>query len=417
MLSPRSLWYNFRMMKFPEGFLWGAATAAYQVEGDNVCSDWWEWEKAAGKENSGQACRHYELFRQDFDLAKNLHHNAHRLSIEWARVEPEEGQFSEEALRHYADVLRALRDCGIEPVVTLHHFTNPAWFARAGGWESAGAVRLFERYCERTVRALAKHIHFWITINEPTIYVSHAYLFGVWPPQAKSLRRMLRVERHMLSAHVKAYRLIHRIYKETQLPKPAVSISQHMMAIVPCTQSLKNRIGVYLRHKLFNERYLDALARRGTLDFIGVNYYSRQLVDVKTWGLRNLIADVCENNHHPVPKNALGWDIYPEGLFQLLMKLKKYRLPVMVTENGICTPVDSVRWDFIRSHLESVHKAIGQGVPVTGYLYWSLLDNFEWDKGFGPRFGLIDIDYTTCKRTVRESALQYAKVCQTGILQ
>ena len=396
--------------------MWGAATAAYQVEGDNRHADWWHWEKKAGKENSGSACRHYELYKMDFDLAKGLHHNAHRLSIEWSRIEPEQGRFSAEVLDHYIEVLKALRARQIEPVVTLHHFTNPAWFSELGGWEAQKAEESFIRFVDHVVRALAAYVRYWITINEPTIYVSHAYLFGAWPPQAKSFLRAKRAESHLVAAHIKAYRLIHRIYREKKIPAPAVSISQHMMALVPCTQDLKNRLGAFLRHKLFNEGYLDTFARHKTLDFIGVNYYSRQRVDVKKWGLRNLFADVCEKNHDPVPANSLGWDIYPEGLYQVLLKLKKYKLPVMVTENGICTAEDTQRWEFIAAHLKAIHRALEEGVPVTGYLYWSLLDNFEWDKGFGPRFGLIDVDYKTHQRTVRESAKKFARVCASGVL-
>jgi len=168
---------------------------------------------------------------------------------------------------------------------------------------------------------------------------------------------------------------------------------------------------------MFNEEYLDALCRNKALDFIGLNYYSRQLVDVEKWGIGNLFADVCKKNHSPVQKNALGWDIYPEGLCDLLLKLKKYNLPVMITENGICTSDDRQRWEFIAGHLTSIHKAMKAGVPVAGYLYWSLMDNFEWDKGFGPRFGLIDIDYKTQQRTVRESAVKFSQVCKTGILE
>jgi len=404
------------MIQFPKDFFWGAATAAYQVEGDNIHADWWRWEKETGKENSGPACRHYDLYEQDFELARRLHHNSHRLSVEWSRIEPEEGKFSETVLQHYVDVILALKARNIEPVVTLHHFTNPVWFANTGGWENKKAVDLFLRYCRFVIESLSKHVRYWITINEPTIYISHAYLFGVWPPQVRSVLRMRRVGRHMLEAHVRAYRLIHQGYKDLSLPKPQVSIAQHIMALVPCTQSLKDRFAAWLRHKIFNEEYLDILCRRKALDFIGINYYSRQLVELKRWGLKNLFADVCKNNHHPVKKNSLGWDIYPEGLYDLLVKLKKYNLPVMITENGICTPEDNLRWEYISGHLESIHRAMEQGVPVLGYLYWSLLDNFEWDKGFGPRFGLIDIDYKTQQRTVRESAVKFSRVCETGIL-
>ena len=404
------------MIKFPQNFLWGAATSAYQVEGDNVNADWWEWEKEAGRENSGPACRHYEFYKQDFDLAKSLNHNAHRLSIEWSRVEPREGEFSEEALRHYVDVIRALRARQIEPMVTLHHFTNPIWFSHSGGWTNRLSVARFARYCEVVVRALAKDVHYWMTINEPTIFISHSYMFGVWPPQVKSYRIARDVHDHMIAGHIRVYRLIHKIYKDLNLPAPAISIAQHIQALVPCSGNLKNRLAVYLRNKLYNFEILDQLRRHRAMDFVGVNYYSRQLVDLKKWGIGNLAWDACEKNHYPVKKNSLGWDIYPEGLFQVLLKLKKYNCPVVITENGICTSDDNQRWEFLCAHLKNIHLAMAGGVDVVGYLYWSLLDNFEWDKGFAPRFGLIDVDYNTYQRTVRESARRYAQVCKTGVL-
>ncbi len=405
------------MIKFPQDFLWGAATSAYQVEGDNANSDWFQWEKEFKKEHSAGACRHYQLYEEDFELAKSLNHNAHRLSIEWARIEPQEGKFSNEELNHYIAVILALRKRNIEPVVTLHHFTNPVWLSKKNGWENKKTVDYFLRYCDFVVRSLGKHVKYWTTINEPTIYSSHAYIFGVWPPQIKSLKRALKVKDNLVRAHIKAYRLMHGIYKELNLPKPAISVAQHMQAFLPCSPTLRNRLAAYLRHKFYNLGIIDTIRRHRAIDFIGLNYYSRQLVDLKGIGIKNLAADVCCDNHHPVRKNSLGWDIYPEGLLQLLLKLKKYDLPVIITENGICTDDDNLRWEFIREHLKNIHLAIEKDVKVTGYLYWSLMDNFEWDKGFSPRFGLIDIDYKTYKRTIRESAWKFAGVSKNGMLE
>jgi beta-glucosidase len=405
------------MINFPRTFLWGAATSAYQVEGENANADWWQWEKDTGRENSGLACRHYEFYEQDFDLAKSLNHNAHRLSIEWSRIEPDEGKFSQAELKHYIDVIVSLRARNIEPLVTLHHFTNPIWFSKSGGWERRRSADKFLRYCDFVVRSLAKHVHYWITINEPNVYVSHAYILGVWPPQAKSLLKAKAVEDSLILAHIKAYRLIRKIYKELNILRPSVSIAQNIQAFIPCTANLKNRFAAFLRDKWYNFGFLDKLMRHKTMDFIGVNYYSRQLVELQKWGIGNLTMDVCRNNHYPVKKNSLGWDIYPEGLYKALLKLKIYNLPVIVTENGICTPDDNLRWEYIREHLRNIHLAMEKGVNVKGYLYWSLIDNFEWDKGFGPRFGLIDIDYNTFKRSIRESARLFSQVCKTGVLE
>lgn len=404
------------MIRFPKDFLWGAATSSYQVEGDNANADWWPWEKRAGKQPSGRACRHYKLYPRDFDLAKKLHHNAHRFSIEWSRVEPKEGKFSEKEIQHYRDVVAALRKRGLEPVVTLHHFTNPVWFSESGNWVHAKSVDRFLRFCDVMVRALAQDVHYWITINEPTIYLSHAFMLGVWPPQEKSLLKAAAVEEHLVSAHLKAYRLIHEIYQEHGLPAPAVSMAHHLMAFVPCKTDMRNRLATYFREQLFNMVLLDRVMVHKAMDFIGVNYYSRQLVELGQWGKDNWVTDVCQKGHHAVKKNSLGWDIYPKGLYEVLMKLKKYDLPVMITENGICTNDDRERWDFIHEHLKYIHRAMRRGVRVTGYLHWALMDNFEWDKGFTPRFGLIDINYKTLKRTVRPSAKKYGQVCKTGFL-
>jgi len=405
------------MVKFPQNFLWGAATSAYQVEGGNSNADWWQWERDLGKENSGDGCCHYRLYEQDFELAKNLNHNAHRLSIEWSRIEPQEGKFSQSELKHYLDVILSLRARNIEPIVTLHHFTNPVWFSKSGGWENSRSVAYFLRYCDFVTRGLAKYVRYWITVNEPTVYVSHSYIFGAWPPQAKSLLKAKTAQDHLIWAHIKAYRLIHKVYKELNFFKPSVSIAQHMQAFVPCTDNLKDRLAVILRDRWYNFGFLDKIMRHKSIDFIGLNYYSRQLVELQKWGIGNLAMDVCKNNHHPVKKNSLGWDIYPEGLYELLLKLKKYDLPVIITENGICTQDDNLRWDYIYGHLRNIYFAMERGVNVTGYLYWSLMDNFEWDKGFAPRFGLIEIDYKTYKRTVRESARKFAGVCKTGLLE
>jgi len=405
------------MLSFPKGFLWGAATSAYQVEGGNLSSDWWEWEeRVKARETSGEACRHYELYLQDFDLAKSLNHNCHRLSIEWSRVEPAEGEFAAGELEHYQRVIRALRERSLKPVVTLHHFTNPAWLARIGGWRNKDAAGYFLRYVEKVVGLLAGEVDFWVTINEPMVYTYFSYLLGLWPPQDRSLWHARQVTNSLLDAHIRAYSLIRDIYQKNNLAYPKISIAQNMQAFVPCQPTLRNKLAARLRHKHYNLEFIERARRAGALDFIGVNYYSPSWVELGGWGLHNFTSDVCKAGHQKLRKNSMGWDIYPQGLFDLLMSLKKFGLPVFILENGICTDDDSLRWDYIREHLESAHKAMRAGVELMGYVYWSLLDNYEWDKGFGPRFGLIAVDYHTYERAVRESARKFSAVCQTGNL-
>lgn len=405
------------MIKFPKDFLWGAATSSHQVEGDNLNNDWWEWERQGkSKEPSGKACRHYTLYREDLDLAKQLGHNAHRFSVEWSRIEPKEGVFDPQELEHYRRVIRAVKERGMEPLVTLHHFTSPQWFAARGGWENRGLVKYYLRYVEYIVGNLASDVRFWITINEPNIYAYLSYVTGVWPPQKKEPLAACRVMGNFAQAHINAYRAIKGIYKKNGLAEPMISIAQNMQALEACSPGIRNKLAVYLRDRIFNFAFINKVARKKALDFIGLNYYNRGLVEVRGWGVRNLFFDLCESNHKPLPRNSLGWDIYPEGLYLLLRKLKRYRLPVFILENGICTEDDALRWDFIRAHLDSAYRAIKDGVKVMGYIYWSLMDNYEWDKGFAPRFGLIGIDYATYERKVRPSAEKFAGACRTGSL-
>jgi beta-glucosidase len=404
-------------MEFPQNFLWGAATSAYQVEGNNVHSDWWEWEKRIGlKETSGEACRHYQLYEQDFTQARELGHNAHRFSIEWSRIEPAQGNFSETELEHYLNVVLSLKRLGLEPIVTLHHFTNPYWLAKTGGWLNKKAIDYFLRFTEKVVCRLCEHVRFWVTINEPLVYIYFSYILGDWPPQEKSFFKAKEVFSNLIKAHTEAYRIIQRIYAERKINRPLVGLAKNLQAFVKGNNSLRNRFAVYLRNAYFNFHIIERLKRTNTLDFIGINYYTRMLVDAKSWGLRGLLLDKKEDAASDVKKNSLGWDVYPQGLYDLLLSFQRFKLPLLILENGICTDDDNLRWDFIRQHLQKIRLAMEKGVNILGYIYWSLLDNYEWDKGFSHRFGLIEVDYKTYARRPRESAKKFAAVCRTGEL-
>jgi beta-glucosidase len=406
------------MMKFPDKFLWGAATSAHQVEGNNTNSDWWKWEQqGGGKTPSGPACGHYERYQEDFDLVQSLGHNCHRLSFEWSRIEPVPGEFSADAISHYKNVISALRQRNIEPVVTLHHFTNPQWFSSMGGWAGKHAADRFCSYVERVISEFSGSVTYWVTINEPLIYLFFSHIAGDWPPNRHSLFETAMVRKNMIRSHIRAYRLIHAIYRKKGLDSPQVSIAHHMPAYEACTAGVRDRFSVWLRKTLVNYNLLDILAKHKTLDYIGVNYYSRTLVHTDSWLVRDLMIRSCPHKHDTLAKNSLGWEVYPQGIFDILMSLRTYRLPVFILENGICTDNDLLRWDYIRGHLAKVYEAIRQGVCVIGYTYWALMDNYEWDKGFDPRFGLIEIDYQTGKRTVRESARHYSRVCSTNQLE
>ncbi len=412
-------------------FLWGVATSSHQVEGNNSASDWWAWEEQGRvKYPSGLACDHYHRYPEDMEIFAKLGHTAHRFSLEWSRFEPEENVWKEETFRHYEDVLKEIRARNMEPVVTLHHFTNPQWFARRGGWLEEDAVFYFERYVKQVVKALGSYVKFWITINEPLVYLFHGYLTGLWPPGHQSVGDCKKVFRNLLKAHIQAYHAIHQIYEQTQ-QAVWVSIAHHMTSLAPCRSNrIEDHIIAYLRNWFSNFLFLDAavsgflfypgffcemLPGRETLDFIGVNYYTREFIRFP--GLSHLasLGDACPKDHHLAeikPQNSMGWEIYPEGLYSLLSKLQRYRLPVLITENGICTEKDTERSKFIQDHLGAVQQAIAQGVPIFGYLYWSGLDNFEWDSGFEPKFGIVEVQSENLERKVKDSAYVLTENCR-----
>ena len=418
---------NFR---FPAGFLWGAATSSHQVEGDCRQNDWWAWEQA-GKvaQPSGAACEHYQRFRDDFDLARQLNHNAHRLSLEWSRIEPEEGRFSPEGLAHYREVLEALRERGIEPVVTLHHYTLPVWLAERGGWELPGVEQLFARYVGRVLDEFKHLVRWWITLNEPVVHVFKSYVIGQWPPGKQDYGAAFGAVRHMLRAHVLAYHEIH-----ARRPDAMVSVAKHALALTSCNpRRLLDRVSVKVRGYVFNDLFLDALhtgalrvpglfwerlPQARTLDFIGLNYYTRDFVHNTGIHLPGLLGEVCTLEHHRNvgKRNDLGWEVYPEGLGHFLRSYSRFKLPILITENGVPAAQDEDRWSFINLHLWQVARAINDGVPVAGYLYWSLLDNFEWADGYQARFGLVGIDFATQERTVRGSARRLARVIDENSL-
>jgi len=395
---------------FPKGFLWGAATSSHQVEGANTNNDWWFWEQQGKtKTSSAKAVNHRQQFDQDFQLAQQLNHNAHRFSVEWSRVEPHEGQFDNDAVRYYQEVILSLKAKNIEPIVTLHHFTNPKWFFDQAGWLNTQSPLLFSRYVEKTVGMLGKNVRYWITVNEPGVFAYYSYLTGIWPPGEKSITKCMRVIRHFIKAHRLAYHKIHEIYKSRGWPQPQVSIAKNLIPFQVCPKSNNAfcHFGVYLRHKMFNMYLLDKIKKE--IDFIGVNYYFRDIISNDRTSSFGLLGGKCNTVHHHVQHvNTMGWDSYPEGIYEILCWLKKYQKPILITENGTCEEDDHLRWEFIESHIQQVQRALAIPVQVIGYLYWSLLDNFEWHHGFEPRFGLLEVDYKSFQRTVRQSAQQFA---------
>jgi beta-glucosidase len=400
--------------RFPAGFLWGAATSSHQVEGNNRFNDWWEYEQAGRLPYaSGEACRQYELYTRDFELARSLGHTAHRFSIEWSRLEPEEGHWNEEALAHYRDVLHAVRSNGMEPVVTLHHFTNPAWFTRRGGWTRVDSPDLFARYVARLVPTLRDAVKFWLTINEPTVYVTQGYVTGEWPPCRRGAwAGAARTLRNLARAHVAAYHVLHELRADAM-----VGFAHSAPVIQPCNpRRAGDRQVARVRDYVLNEVFFRLIGsraepppRNAALDFVGLNYYMRQIVRRSGLGLGAVVGHVCRSDHHERgPMSTMGWEMYPAGLTTMLQRFSKRGLPIMVTENGIATEDEQLRRDFLVEHVAAAADAIEGGVDLIGYLYWSLIDNFEWAFGTAPKFGLAAVDFATQERRPRPVAEDFA---------
>lgn len=403
--------------RFPPDFLWGAATAAHQVEGDNRASDWWAAETAGLlPHRSGRACDHLRRFEADFDLARAFAHNAHRLSLEWSRLEPEPGVRDEAAFAHYARVLDALRGRGLEPVVTLHHFTAPRWFAERGGWLAADALECFAAHVDAVVDRFGHAIRWWITVNEPTVLAKHGWVTGDWPPFRRGRWDLaFRVIRRLCAAHRLAYRRIH-----AQVPGARVAFAHSIPWIEPCdpTRAL-DRLAARLRTAFLVDWPFALVheAGRPLLDYVAVNYYTRSIVCWRPSGRALLFGADCHEDHHgPRRFDDLGQELWPTGLLEVLRRVARLGLPILVTENGIATEDDELRLAHLRGHLQALAQALAEGVDLRGYLHWSLMDNFEWAKGTTARFGLAATDFATLERRPRPAMRLLAEVARTGRL-
>ena len=418
---------------FPKDFFWGAGTSSHQVEGNNTNNDWWQWEQHLPlKIRSGQAADEWNRSEEDFLIAQTLGFTAYRFSLEWSRIEPAPGQFDDSALAHYRQMILSLKSKGIEPIVTLNHFTIPIWFLNQGGWFSDKSPELFARFTQKTTEVLGSDVHYWITLNEPAVYTYKSYMIGQWPPAEKSTKKAFKVIQNLGKAHVLAYMKIKEVYAQKGWKAPMVGIAQQVLIFAPCSpSSLWDRISARLRDQVINHLFVQALIqgkarvlgffsirlpKAKTLDFIGLNYYTKEYVHSRGFLFSDILGGECALEHPGVKKNNLGWEIYPQGLYRFIKDFSKYKLPILISENGICTNDDTERSDFIIEHLKFVARAMKEGANVIGYLYWSLLDNYEWADGFAPRFGLIEVNYATQERKVRDSARKFAEIIKSGKL-
>jgi len=404
------------LARFPKRFLWGASIAAHQVEGGNH-NQWSVWELEHAKslaaqakyqygdlENwddikkealdpanyiSGRATDHYERYVHDIATAKKLNMSALRFSIEWSRLEPQEGRWDSAAIDHYKRYVAELKRQGIEPILTLMHFTLPVWFAEKGGFEQRGNVKYFVRFAEKVLNELGRDITYIITINEPEVYAFESYYQGHWPPGQQSKRALISVLSNLALAHNKAAKMIHGINRRYK-----VSIAKNSNYFYAGDNAVLSIRSAGVMQYMQDDYFLRKVTK--TCDFLGVNFYfSNRVYGYRIHNPNERISDV-------------GWDMSPDDLEHVLERLhRKYKLPIIVTENGCADASDEKRQWWLTRTILALQRALAEGVDVRGYLHWSLLDNFEWDKGKWPRFGLVEVDYDTLERRIRPSGKKY----------
>jgi beta-glucosidase len=425
------------ILEFPRGFTWGVATSAFQCEGAATSPDssWTRWEALghvrAGN-RSGIACDWWENAERDFDLARDLGIGSLRMSIEWSRIEPQPGRWDEGALERYRDMAAALRERGIEPMVTLHHFTNPIWFEISGAFLRDDAPDLFARYVARAVEAIADLCDTWVTFNEPNVYTTEGYVTGHFPPGLRGRAGLAtRAQANIARAHARAYRAIHE-----GLPGARVGWAHHCATFKPARDRRPlDRLVASLYDRSFNEPFPHALRHgrmpsalggrlagdlgeaRGTFDFAGLNVYAliRTAFDLRhareLFGRRVVPAEAIRGD--PTSDDLFG-EPYPEGIAEFAARLAELGRPVYVLENGFPDRADRVRPRVIAKAMHAMHDAIAHGVDLRGYYHWTLVDNFEWYSGWDLRFGLVELDEQTQQRTPRPSARLYSAIAASN---
>lgn len=418
--------FNIVQEVFPDDFMWGTATAAHQVEGNNDNNNWYAWEHTLNEDQqatihnndkSGAAADHWNRYPQDIQLMKDLGMNAYRFSVEWSKIEPERGLINVAAIQHYHDLVDSLLAEGMTPMITLHHFTQPIWFDELGGFEKEENINDFVKFSRRIFEEFRNKVEYYCTINEPNVFVTGGYVRGDFPPGKKDPQLAGEVLFNLLKAHTLVYRTI------KALPggqKVKVGIVKDIFVFEP-----KNRFnpGDWLVartvDKAFNESTLSYLKTgvfnfefppvsitkkyqygKGSYDFAGLNYYSHIIFDFSFDQDKALEPYMPEDEI----KTDMEYTMYPEGLYTAIKRIATLGAPIIITENGVADHDDDIRGAYIQKHLAAVSQAMKEGYDVDGYFYWSLMDNFEWAEGYEMKFGLYALDTLTQERTLRKGA-------------
>jgi beta-glucosidase len=385
-------------ISFPEGFLWGTATAAHQIDGGINNHDWWAWEHnpdSGCAESSGDACDSLRRWPEDIDLVATMGLQAYRFSLEWSRIEPAEGEYSLAALDYYRSICAACRQRGILPVVTFHHFTTPTWLTARGGWEAADAPEAFSRFVTRAAASMGDLIGWACTINELNLIGVMGYALGSSPPGVKDdFTRHLAVNDSIVRAH----RLAVDALRSGPGDYPVgLTLSMDEMVADPGGEGVLEAAQEILEDRFFRATEGD--------DFIGVQCYSRV----------HFGPEGQAPNEPGVPITQMGYEYWPQGVEYCARRAAAMTgIPVLLTESGIATDDDAERISYLTEVLRGVRRALDDGVDIRGYFVWSLLDNFEWSNGFGPKFGLHSVDPTTFARHAKPSASWFGAVAQTN---
>lgn len=412
---------------FPRGFLWGTATAAHQVEGGNTNNNWHRWEhipgKIKGEDKSGLACDWWGgRWKEDLRRAKESGQNAHRFSVEWSRIQPTPDTWDEEALERYLEMLRWMEKNGITPMLTLHHFSDPLWLEDMGGWENPETPALFARFTRKVVETFKDYVSLWITINEPNVYVMAGWLTADFPPGKNSLPLAAKVLENLVRGHAAAYRVIHELQ-----PSAQVGVAVNFRSFKPARSwNPLDRIPASLQHQIFNHAFHDCLKHgrlnlvlksvkipeaAKTQDFIGLNYYSQDLVSFDITKPGTMFGRLAYPADADLSPTGFIANI-PAGMWEGLRWAHRFNLPILVTENGVEDHADTLRPRYTIQHLHEVWKAANYNWRVKGYFHWSLIDNFEWERGWSQRFGLWGLNVDTQERIRRASVDVYEEICK-----
>ena len=413
--------------------MWGTATAAHQVEGNNTNNNWYAWEhqkdsngksRIHNNDKSGIAANHWNLYRDDISLMNDLGVGYYRFSVEWSKIEPENGIINEKALEHYRDVCIALIDSGLTPVITLHHFSHPIWFEELGAFEKEENIEYYIRFSELVFNKLSDIVPIWCTINEPAVYVTQGYFNGVFPPGKKDPLLAGYVMRNLLNAHVQVYQRLKSLPNGENVQ---IGLVKNITQLDPLRRwhildwyfsGILNDVFTNSTLNLFSKGefdfYLPAMANISyknydainSLDFIGLNYYSRWHVK----GQLNLAEPFTFELRPQDIQTDMPYAIYPEGFYKAVKTIAKLNVPIIITENGIADDKDDRRSLFIKRYLYALFKTIEEGYDIRGYFYWSLMDNFEWAEGYMMKFGLYDVDFNTQKRTLRSGSQSFVDI-------